>query len=74
MNLRKFFGLKQPLEVAVMCTVEGSLSPYVIKARGGEHGYDWEQITINSHHFNTDRAYARAEEYAKEIGAKLICG
>lgn len=65
--------MKQPPEVAVMCAPVNALSPYIVKARGGKHGYDWEQITVNSHHFTTDRAFARAKEYAEETGATLIC-
>lgn len=74
MNFRKLFRLKQPPEVAVMNAPVTALSPYIVKARGGKHGYDWEQITINSHHFTTKSAFARAQEYAEETGATLICG
>jgi hypothetical protein len=72
-KLMKLLGIKQKPEVAVMCGEIGAMSPYIVKARGGKHGYDWEQITINSHHFTTARAYARAAEYAEETGATLIC-
>lgn len=73
-KLMKLLGIKQKPEVAVMCGDRDALSPYIVKARGGSHGYDWEQITINSHHFTTKSADARAKEYAEETGATLICG
>lgn len=73
-NWRKLLRLPQPPEVMVCIAPPNAMSEYIIKARGGEHGYDWQQICINSHHNNAKLAYARAEEYAKEIKGTVKCG
>jgi len=72
MNIRKLFRLKQPPQVTTAYDMGQGL--FVVKARGGPHGYDWEQITINGRYSRSELAHIRAKEYAKEIGAKVKCG
>lgn len=72
-RLMKLFGIKQKPEVGVFFGEHSAMSEYVIKARGGPHGYEWEQITINSHHNSTKFADIRAKEYAQEIGGTFVC-
>lgn len=69
MNLRKLFGLKQPPQAVVVYDMWQGL--FVVKARGGPHGYDWEQIIVNGRYSHPKLALARAEEYAEEIGGKV---
>lgn len=72
-RIKKWLGIKQKPEVGVFFGDSNAMSEYVIKARGGPHGYDWEQITVNSHHNYTKTADIRAKEYAAEIGATFVC-